>query len=143
MSKATIIMAFLALLLIVPGGPGVAAAEIAECRQMASPVTGDERRYSVVADIYGVRAYPDIACAVHWRNHELCATELSTFQFTAKVFDYHSGAEVLMTEAYYVVAVPGESRPLAFVAREEAEEFVAGAGGGELLDYDALVDYPL
>ncbi|ADH86210.1 hypothetical protein [Desulfurivibrio alkaliphilus] len=136
------VMLLAALWLLVAGWPLFSVAETADCRQLAAPISGEERKYSVVADIYGIRVYPDIACAVYWRTTQLCATELSTFQFTAKVFDYHSGDEVLMTEAYYVVAAPGESRPLAFASRDGAQKFVAAAGGGELLSHEELLSYP-
>lgn len=129
-------------LLIGPGLQTAAGGDADECRPLTSPVTGEQRKYSAVADIDGASAYPDIVCAVYWRNNELCATELSSFQFTAKVFDYHSGDEVPMTDAHYVVAAPGHQHPLAFVSRDEAAEFRDRVGGGELLDYQELVAYP-
>lgn len=131
-----------ALLVGIGGGWSGTAAAGAECRPLSAPITGEERQYSAVADIYGFQAYPDIPCAVYWRNNELCATELSSFQFTAKVFDYLSGDEVLMTDAHYVVAAPGMDLPVAFAERAAAQAFLDGSGGGKLLNYQELLAYP-
>ena len=137
------ILGFMAAFLLATAGLAapLTAAENRECRKLAAPVSGEARKYSVKADIYEFMAFPDIPCAVYWRNNELCATELSAFQFSAKVFDFVGGGEILMTEAYFVVAAPGEPLPLAFADREEAAGFIARSGGGELLDYGQLLDH--
>lgn len=112
-----------------------------ECGKLTKAVEGDERKYSVTAQVQGAAVFPDIPCAVYWRNNELCATELSDFQFTAKVFDYFSQEPVLMTEAHFVVEARNEPHPVAFIRLEEAQEFIA-ANGGRRLDYQELVSHP-
>lgn len=125
-------------LLLVAGGAGLAAAE--ECRKLTTPVSGEERKYSVRAQVDGTMAFANIPCAVYWRNHELCATELSSFQFTAMVVDYPSGQEVLMSNAYYVVAAPGEKHPIAFADRQAAAAYIV-QHGGELLEHQQLLTH--
>jgi hypothetical protein len=116
----------------------VIAAEGETCRKLTSAVTGDERMYAVTADIYGLAAFADIDCAVYWRNNKFCATEMATFDVTAKVVDYLSFEAVEMAEAHFVSNAPGEKRVVAFAAREDAEKFVIRAGGGSILNYRQL-----
>lgn len=125
-------------LLLVMGGAGQAAA--GECRKLSTPFSGEEQKYSVQAQVDGPVIFADIPCAVYWRNHEFCATELASFQATATVIDHPSGAAVAMTDAYFVVGAPGEKHPVAFADRRTAADFVA-ENGGELLDYEQLLSH--
>lgn len=136
MALGSVLLAGLILLNWLP-----ASAWAAQCRPLTAPVSGEGQKYSVVARVGGVMAFADIACAVYWRGHELCATELSDFQFTAQVFDYYSGEEALMTGAFFVVGSGAEKMPVAFATREGGERFVA-ASGGELLNFEELVAHP-
>ena len=135
------ILATLGLALLLITG-GIEPADAGECRKLTKPVSGEGRKYSVQAQVDGTMAFADIPCALHWRNTELCATELTAFQFSAMVVDYLSGKEILMSDAFYVVASQGEKHPVAFDDRLAAEEFIAKGAGGELLDHQQLLDYP-
>jgi hypothetical protein len=114
------------------------AADGEGCRKLSAAVTGEERRYAVTADIYGVAAFADINCAVYWRNNKFCATEMVTFDLTARVVDHLTGEEVEMAKAHFVLEAPGEKAAVAFVTREDAEMFAARAGGGSIVNYTQL-----
>lgn len=127
-----------ALLVLLPSAAGAAA----ECRPAGAAISGEAGRYAVHARVDGsLMVFADIPCAVYWRNNELCATELSDFQFTAKVGDFTSGDEILMTAAHYVVGAPETAAPVAFADRSRAEAFIEQRGGGELLDFEQLVTH--
>jgi hypothetical protein len=110
------------------------------CRKLAEPVSGDGRLHAVTANVYGSVAFADIGCAVYWRKKHFCAMEMTSFDATAKVVDYFTGAEVEMTKAYFAAEVPGHARVKAFATRADAEKFAAEAGGGAIFDFKQLTD---
>jgi hypothetical protein len=132
-----VLLAFSGACAVVLAGAAVAADD-GSCQRLSAAVTGEERKYAVTADAYGPAAFADISCAVYWRNNKFCATEMATFDVTAKTVDYHTGEEVQMARAHFVLNAPGEKKVVAFAAREDAEKFVAQGGGGSILGYTQL-----
>jgi hypothetical protein len=138
-----LIAGLLVMLLLEGSQAGAAApAESGPCRKLTAPVTDEERKYAVTAEVYGTVAFASIDCAVYWRNKEFCATEMATFDVTAKVIDYLSGEEVKMADAYFVLDAPGKKRVVSFASKSAAEEFVARTGGGAVVDYYRLNSTP-
>jgi hypothetical protein len=113
------------------------------CERLDEKVSGEGRKYSVYAEVNGPAAFASIACAVQWRNTELCAMELTDFDVTARVVDHDTGEELEMSKALYVVAEnpDGGVTVAAFRKKESAEKYADGIKGGRILDYGGLTEY--
>jgi hypothetical protein len=113
-----------------------------QCGILDQQVTGPAMKYSMTADVNGFVAYDDIGCSIEWRNRELCAMELSSFDITAKVFDFLTGNELEMTKAYYVVnaSEPASSKVIAFDGKQSAEKYAAEQGNMKVVDFTALTE---
>lgn len=111
------------------------------CDKLPEVVSGDQQKYSMHADVDGAFALQTIPCAVELRK-ELCAMEMVSFDQSAKVFDFMSGDEVTMTEAYYLVDPAkkdrGKATITAFKNKEDAQKHV-NQGSGKVVDYTELV----
>lgn len=118
-----------------------AGSESAECKKLSYKVTDSPKNYSVYADIYGIITFTDIQCAIQIRNTDLCATEMATFDATAKVYDIVSGRELEMSKSFFVVETPGETRITAFERKNDAEIHITDKGGGRIITFDQLTNY--
>ncbi len=112
------------------------------CEKLDQQVTGQALKYSMIADVNGFVAYDDIGCSIEWRNKELCATELASFDITARVFDFSTGRELEMAKAFYVVNefAPAGSKVIAFGVKQDAEKYVAEHSTGKVVDFTALTE---
>lgn len=107
------------------------------CEKLGQPVAGPEKKFSITGDANGFAAFTDIGCAIKWRNTELCATELASFDLTATVYDYYTGKEIEASKAFFAVDTP-DARISAFSSRNDGQKYIAEKGGGQILDYDQL-----
>jgi len=114
-----------------------------QCDKLDRQVTGPAMKYSMIADVSGFAAFDDIGCSIEWRNKELCATELASFDITARVFDFLTGRELEMAKAYYVVSesAPAGSKVIAFGMKQDAEKYVAEHGNVKVVDFTALTEF--
>jgi hypothetical protein len=130
-------------LLLFPAWSAAAEGQAPPCERLNEKVSGEGRRCSVYAEVGGPAAFPSIACAVQWRNTELCAMELTDFDLTALVVDYETGEELEMSKALYVVVedTDGSVAVAAFRKKESAEKYKDAAKGGRILDYGGLTEY--
>ena len=115
------------------------------CIKLDAKVTGPEAKYSMFVEVNNeVIAYAEIGCSIEWRNRVLCALEQLSFNYTAKVYDFYSGAELEMTKAFYVVepSAPSKTRVIAFAEQKKADAYVAESGSGAVVDYTALIEIP-
>jgi hypothetical protein len=112
------------------------------CGKLDQQVTGPAMKYSMTADVNGFVAYDDIGCSIEWRNRELCAMELSSFDITAKVFDFLTDNELEMAKAYYVVnaSAPASSKVIAFSGKQGAEKYAAELDNMKVVDYTGLTE---
>ena len=113
-----------------------------QCDKLERQVTGPAMKYSMMADVSGFAAFDDIGCSIEWRNKELCATELTSFDITARVFDFSTGRELEMAKAFYVVnkSAPAGSKVIAFGVKQDAEKYVAELGTGKVVDFTLLCE---
>jgi len=128
---------------LVGSGNARAGAPDRQCDKLDEQVSGPEMKYSMIADVNGFAAFADIGCSIEWRNRELCATELASFDITAKVFDFRTGRELEMAKAYYVVneSAPADTPIIAFAAEDEAAKYVADHGSGKVVDFTNLTGF--
>ena len=140
MRKLIWFMVFWAVL-ISTAGMGICAEQAAECTQLTAKVENDLKRYSINADVDGFFAYDNILCGVELRAKKLCATELSVFDSSARVYDFDSAEELEVTKAHYCINPTSTSikGSVCFKDKAAAEKFVA-EHGGQLVNYDQLVD---
>jgi hypothetical protein len=113
-----------------------------QCDKLEQQVTGPAVKYSMTADVNGFAAFDDIGCSIEWRNRELCATELASFDITARVFDFLTGSELEMAKAYFVVSetAPADTKIIAFASKQDAEKYVAAHSTGKVVDFTALTE---
>lgn len=116
---------------LIPAGVG---AEKLQCPPLKEAVQGEEKKYSVCSRVDGPEYFADIRCAL-LRRKDLCAMELSTFDLSGRVYDYYSGAEVVITEALYVVV---DGRIHAFSGQGDADRFIGEQGAGESITFEQL-----
>jgi len=91
-------------------------------------------------------SFDDIGCAVVWRNGE-CAIRQTTFDSNAFTFDYLSGEQVALENAFFVVET-GVKTPMsydiiAFKDKPAAEKQVKTSCKGKIYKLFELVDLPL
>ena len=113
-----------------------------QCDKLDRQVTGPAMKYSMIVDANGFAAFDDIGCSIEWRNRELCATELASFDITARVFDFLTDSELEMAKAFYVVneTGPANTKIIAFATKQDAEKHVAAHGTGKVVDFTALTE---
>lgn len=91
-------------------------------------------------------SFDDIGCAVVWRNGE-CASRQSTFDSNAFTFDYLTGEQIALENAFFAVET-GVKTPMgydivAFKDKPAAEKQVKSSGKGRIYKLFELVDLPL
>lgn len=125
--------------------PGLSIASAGEtapvCMELDEKASGETVKYSLHAEVNGPVFFDDIGCGVTYRNSELCAMEMVSFDTSAKVFDYNSSEEINISQAFFWLNEKDESNKiLAFSSKETAEKYNAGREGGLVLDYVSLTD---
>jgi hypothetical protein len=123
------------------GLSGIAADDaVSSCRRLEEKASGNLAKYSLYGEANGPLFFSGISCAIEHRNRQLCAMEMVSFDTTAKVFDFYTGAEIAIGKAYFWLADENNNkRPIvAFDSQEKAEKYKAESGHGLILDYTGL-----
>ena len=123
-----------------------AAAEdnIPVCSRLAEKASSDMAKYSLDADVNGPQFFSGVRCALRYRNTQLCAIEMVSFDITGKVYDYYTAEKIEIGKAYFWLDEKNLDSPiLAFRSKESAEKFGAEKGTGITLDYSGLTDMML
>ena len=114
-----------------------------ECRDQADKFTGEAQKYSAGCQVRGSHHFNDIGCAINFRT-ELCGLDQVEFDAYSKTYDFNTGNELAMTDAFYVIeagiSTPTGSGVIAFAGREGAIKFVADKGKGKVVDFYELAD---
>jgi len=141
MLKKVVITILTLFILAVSGYVSSAADNDFNCTQLDEKPTDDMVKYSLDAEVNGTVSFHDIGCGIRYRNRELCAMEMISFDTSARVYDYYSSEKIEIGKAYFWLDEknPGAS-VLAFSSKDTAEKFGAEKGGGEILDYTGLTD---
>lgn len=114
------------------------------CAHLHEKASGDMAKYSLDADVNGLQFFSGIRCALRYRNTELCAIEMVSFDITGKVYDYYTGAKIDIGRAYFWFDEADPDGPvLAFRSRESADKYGEEKGRGMILDYAGLTDLNL
>jgi hypothetical protein len=141
MLKKVVITVLALFILAVSGFVPAAAGSDRDCPQLDGKPDGDMVKYSLDAEVNGPVFFHDIRCGIRYRNRELCAMEMISFDTSARVYDYYSSEKIAIGKAYFWLDEKNPGDPvLAFSSRDTAENFVAEKGGGEILDYTGLTD---
>jgi hypothetical protein len=116
------------------------------CDKITASAAEAAKKFSVVMPkVPGMEgsAYSDIGCAVRARNEE-CATRQGLFDSNAHAYDYHSGEEIGVEKAFFVltadVSTPAGYGIVAFKDRVKADAFAAEHGKAKVLKWYLLVD---
>ena len=120
-----------------------AAAEdgIPPCSRLREKASSGMVKYSLDADVTGPQFFSGIRCALRYRNTELCAIEMVSFDITGKVYDYYTAEKIEIGRAYFWFDEKDRDAPiLAFSSKESAEKYASEKGTGAILDYPALTD---
>lgn len=128
------------LFILIGIGTARAGEPAPSCDRLAEKVTGDQARLSVQAQVNGFAAFTDIACAMIYRDKNFCAMETISFDSTARVFDFISGAEIEMSTAFFVVESGKTPLPMiqAFKAKEDALRQTEGHPERKVVSYSEL-----
>jgi hypothetical protein len=114
---------------------------IPACARLDKKASGDKVIYSLDADVDGLVFFSDISCGVSYRNKELCAMEMISFDISAKVYDYYTAEKIDIGKAYFWLDKQVKTSPiLAFSSKESAEKYGAEKEAGVILDYAGLTD---
>ena len=137
-----IIITLVALYFFAGSGSTAAAAEDGSgCRQLDEKASGDRVKYSLDAEVNGPIFFNDIGCGIRYRNKELCAMEMVSFDMSARVYDYYTAEKIDIGKAYFWLDDKNPAAPIpAFSSKEAAEKFAAERDGGVILDYAGLTD---
>lgn len=128
------------LFILVWIGTASAGEPAPSCDRLAEKITGDQARLSVEAQVNGFAAFTDIACAMIYRDKNFCAMETMSFDSTARVFDFISGAEIEMSTAFFVVESGKTPLPMiqAFKTKEDALRQADGHPERKVATYSEL-----
>jgi nitrous oxide reductase accessory protein NosL len=114
------------------------------CMQLDEKASGDMVKYSLHGEVTVPIFFSDIRCAVRYRNEELCAIEMISFDTTSKVYDFYTVEEIDISKAYFWLDEKNNGAPIvAFGSKEGAEKYGDKTGGGVILDYTGLADRKL
>lgn len=117
------------------------ADETPACVQLDEKVRGDREKYSLHGEANGPLYFSGISCAVRHRNRTLCAMEMVSFDASAMVYDFQTGAEIAAEKAYFWVDEENGGEPvLAFGGRDSADKYHAEQKQGTVVDYNGLKD---
>ena len=109
------------------------------CARLPEKASNDMLKYSLDADVNGVQFFSGIRCALSYRNTELCAIEMVSFDITGKVYDYYTAEKTDVDGAYFWLDEQNKDAPiLAFSSKESAEKYGAENETGLILDYAGL-----
>jgi len=109
------------------------------CTRLPEKAGSDMLRYSLDTDVNGLQFFSGIRCALRYRNTELCAIEMVSFDITGKVYDYYTSEKIEVGEAYFWLDEQNKDAPiLAFSSKESAERYGAENETGLILDYAGL-----
>ena len=141
MLKNRITVLVLCFLFIWPITAAMADDAVPACRKLDEKAGGDALKYSLHADVNGPLFFSGIICAVKYGNKVFWATEMVSFDRSAKVYDFYTGEETDISKAYFWLDEKNDEMPiLAFSSRENAEKYRAGKEGSVVLDYTGLID---
>jgi hypothetical protein len=141
LKKQLIITSLFLSVFSLAGLSGTAADDaVSVCRRLEEKASGNMAKYSLYGDANGPLFFSGISCAIEHRNRELCAMEMVSFDTTAKVFDFYTGAEIAIGKAYFWLADENNNKtPIAaFDSKEKAEKHKTESGKGLILDYTGL-----
>ncbi len=111
------------------------------CTRLDDKAAGELSKYSLDADVNGPVFFSGISCAIQYRNKELCAMEMISFDTTSKVYDYYSGEKIEAAKAYFWSDDRnGTAAILAFSSKEAAEKYAAEQKAGQVLDFTGLTE---
>lgn len=111
------------------------------CRQLDEKASGDRVKYSLYAEVNGPIFFNDIGCGIRYRNSELCAMEMVSFDMNARVYDYYTAEKIDIGKAYFWLDDKDPAASIqAFSSKEAAEKFTADTDGGVILDYTELTN---
>ena len=142
MLKKFIIMLPAVFFLFHSGFPVAAADDITpDCSRLHEKASNDMVKYSLDADVNGPQFFNDIRCALRYRNTELCAIEMISFDITGKVYDYYTAEKIEIGAAYFWLEEKNKDASIvAFSSKESAEKYGAEKKDGVILDYSGLTD---
>lgn len=133
----------LALLSIMLAGSKLSVAEEASpvCNMLEDKASGDLLKYSLDGDVNGPVFFSGISCAVKYRNKELCAMEMISFDTTSKVYDYYTQDKIEAAKAFFWFDKQDSAAPiLAFSTKQGAEKYAAEKKSGLVLGYTGLTE---
>jgi hypothetical protein len=111
------------------------------CKKLATKASGDIAKYSLYCEANGPLFFSGISCAIEYRNRELCAMEMVSFDSTSRVFDYDTEKEIEIGKAFFWIDEKNtDERILAFTSQEVAEKFKTDKGAGLVVDYSGLIE---
>ena len=141
MLKKVVITVLALFILAVSGFVSAAADSDFYCTKPDEKANGDMVKFSLDAEVNGPVFFHDIRCGIRYRNRELCAMEMISFDTSARVYDYYTSEKIEIGKAYFWLDEKNPGAPvLAFSSKDTAEKFVAEKDGGEILDYSGLTD---
>jgi len=112
-----------------------------ECLQLDEKASSSQVKYSLDADVDGPVFFNGIRCGIEYRNRELCAMEMISFDTSGSVYDYYTAEKIAIGKAYFWLDKSNSTAPvLAFGSKEAAEKYNAANKGGVVLDYTALTE---
>ena len=141
MLKKNIITLMMLIFFTVSGFTAAAENGSPVCSRLNEKASGEALKYSLEAEANGALYFQGISCAIEFRNRELCAMEMVSFDTTGKVYDFYTAEKIDIAKAYFWLDDKNEYIPiLAFSTKESAEKYNAQTKGGVILDYSGLTD---
>jgi len=121
--------------------PASADENIPDCTRLDEKASPEMVKYSLDADVDGPVYFSAISCGIIYRNKELCAMEMISFDTSAKVYDFYTAEKIDIDKTYFWLDEKNKDAPiLAFNSKESAENYGAGKKSGVILDYTGLTD---
>ena len=111
------------------------------CTRLDAKAGGNEVKYSLDAEVNGPVFFNDIICGIRYRNKELCAMEMVSFDTSGSVYDYYTTEKIALGRAYFWMDEKDPAASVtAFSSKEAVEKFSAEKGTGVILDYTGLTE---
>jgi len=131
------------LLLLLFAGYSIGGEGEDRCKEKGMSIDDKTKKYSMFqVNVSKPVAFNDIACGFIWRNEQCTAIQM-TFDNTVKAYDYLTGEEIFLKDAFFVtgseVETPLGSGLIAFKDRESADNFVHEKGKGKVHSYDDIL----
>ncbi len=138
--KISILLAIIQVLLL---SSTVSFAEEKKCIDQPEKILDAALKFSANSQVRGPHYFNDIGCAINYRT-EQCGLDQADFDSYSKTYDFNTGNELAMTDAFYVieagVSTPIGSGVVAFASKEDADKFVADKGKGKVIGFYELAD---